>query len=149
AQLENPSSWWRETAQRLLYERQDKSAVNPLRKLAAQSRLPLARLHALWCLDGLQQLRENDIAGALVDPSPGVREHAVRLAEKALHRHTELIARVLPLASDPAPRVRFQVAFTLGEAGIPDATISGLARIAENDASDTWIRTAVLSSSVN
>jgi putative membrane-bound dehydrogenase-like protein len=165
AQLENPNSWWRETAQRLIYERQDPTAIDPLRKLTAHSRSPLARLHALWSLDGLQGLRDSDIAGALIDSSAGVREHAVRLAERAFLRDPELVTRVLPLASDPAARVRFQVALTIGEAvsapsgarsaaergrragPMLDAAISGLARIAESDASDAWIRTAVLSSS--
>lgn len=34
ATLENPNSWWRETAQRLLFERQDPSAVSALRRMA-------------------------------------------------------------------------------------------------------------------
>src|SRR6185503_16326756 len=34
AELENPNAWWRTTAQRLLVERQDKVAVEPLRRLA-------------------------------------------------------------------------------------------------------------------
>src|SRR5262249_23919994 len=52
ATLENPNSWWRETAQLLLYQRQDKSAVPLLRQLARQSSSPLAQLHALGTLDG-------------------------------------------------------------------------------------------------
>jgi hypothetical protein len=65
ATLENPNSWWRETAQRLLYQRQDKAAVTPLRRLARQGRSPLARLHALGTLDGLGSLDPADLAGAL------------------------------------------------------------------------------------
>jgi putative membrane-bound dehydrogenase-like protein len=146
-QLENPNSWWRETAQRLLYERQDQAAVRLLQKLAAQSRLPEARLHALWSLHGLQALREEEIVAALTDPAAGVREHAVRLAENAFPQHPELVAKVLPLANDPEARVRFQVAFTLGQ-NEDSRTVTGLAQIAEKDAGDAWIRTAVLSSSV-
>ncbi|MDQ3625181.1 MAG: dehydrogenase, partial [Verrucomicrobiota bacterium] len=51
ATLENRNAWWRETAQRLLYERQDRSAAGPLRALLNESREPLARLHALWTLE--------------------------------------------------------------------------------------------------
>jgi putative membrane-bound dehydrogenase-like protein len=147
AHLENPNSWWRETSQRLLYERQDPSAVDPLRKLISTSKLPQARMHALWSLEGLKALREEDITLALADPSALVREHAVRLAEEQLTRRPKLLARVLSLAADPEPRVRFQVAFTLGETRDAQAA-AGLARIAERDAGDTWIRTAVLSSAV-
>jgi putative heme-binding domain-containing protein len=160
AQLENPNSWWRETAQRLLYERQDRSAVEPLRKLVSQSSLPQTRLHALWSLEGLDSLQEEDISVALADRSAGVRQHAVRLAEKEFRRHPTLLTKVLALAKDPDPMVRFQVAFTLGEAVAPSTEmalrpqlgqpepVAGLAQIARKDADDAWIRTAVLSSSV-
>ena len=42
------------------------------------------RAHALWTLHGLQSLTEEDIARALKDPEPGVREQALRLAEERL-----------------------------------------------------------------
>ena len=52
--LESPHGWWRDTAHRLLHERQDKSVVPALEQLAAQSRSPQARVHALGSLQGLQ-----------------------------------------------------------------------------------------------
>ena len=49
------------------------------------------------------------------------------------------------LVDDPNVRVRFQLAFTLGE--VPgDLALQGLATIARRDAADPWVRTAVLSS---
>src|SRR5205823_2134987 len=75
AQLENANEWWRLTAQRLLIERQDKSAREPLRKLATGSPKPLARLHALWTLESLGALDESLILQALRDSEPGLREH--------------------------------------------------------------------------
>ena len=53
ALLQHPNGWHRDTAARLLYERQDKAAIAPLEKLANESELPLARMHALYALDGL------------------------------------------------------------------------------------------------
>jgi putative membrane-bound dehydrogenase-like protein len=145
AQLENANSWWRETAQRLIYERQDKSAVEPLRKLMMTSELPLARLHALWSLQGLKALRDEDVLVALADQSAGIPEHAVRLAEPRLTEARRLLERVLALASDESPRVRLQVAFTLGAVDDP-RRLGGLFQIAQQDSGDPWIRTAVLSS---
>jgi putative heme-binding domain-containing protein len=144
AQLENPNSWWRETAQRLIYERQDRSTVEPVRRLARTSQYPLARLHAFWTLEGLGALRTADIAAALADRAAGVREHAVRLAEPRLEI-AELREQVVALADDPAPRVRFQVAFTLGATTDAHA-VAALRRIARHDLADPWIRAAVLSS---
>ncbi len=60
--LENPNAWWRETASRLIYERQDRDYVDPLRNLLRKRSTDpptgpptasLARLHALWSLHGL------------------------------------------------------------------------------------------------
>src|SRR5262249_27521847 len=59
-----------------------------------------------------------------------------------------LEARVIALADDPAPRVRFQVAFTLGEIADGDPkVVRVLASLARRDSGDPWIRTAILSSS--
>ncbi len=145
ALLEHPNAWHRDTAHRLLFERQDTAAVEPLRQLLRRSPEPLGRLHALWSLDGLKSLRDEDLLVALEDASPGVREHAVRLAEPRLDRAGPLRDRVLALADAPEARVRFQVAFTLGEVDDP-AAIDALSRIARRDAGDPWIRTAVLTS---
>ena len=57
ALLEHPNGWHRDTASRLLYQRQDRSAVEPLRQLAAASKSPLGRTHALYALAGLGALR--------------------------------------------------------------------------------------------
>ena len=74
AYLESPHSWWRETAQRLLVERQDKSAAEQLRKLLQQRENPLARLHALYTLEGLGILTGDDIGWGWDDP--GTDEHS-------------------------------------------------------------------------
>ena len=97
-------------------------------------------------LDSLKALEDGDLLVALEDPSPGMREHAVRLAEPRLAASSELLSKVLALADDPDTRVRFQVAFTLGETTDARA-IQALAAIATRNVDEPWIRTAVLSSS--
>ncbi|HET6878615.1 MAG TPA: PVC-type heme-binding CxxCH protein, partial [Pirellulales bacterium] len=153
AQLENPNCWWRETAHRLLFERQSQHAVPPLQTMLAESENPLARLHALWSLEGLSALTDDELLRALSDVSAGVREHAVQLAERRLAQSPVLADRVLALADDDELRVRFQVAFTLGELmgpqvaeGTRNRAAAALAAIARRDAADPWLRTAVLSS---
>ncbi|AMV37203.1 PVC-type heme-binding CxxCH protein [Planctomyces sp. SH-PL62] len=142
--LEHPNGWHRDTAHRLLFERQDAAAVPFLKALLRDSREAVGRLHALYSLEGLAALSDADLLLTLGDVSPHLREHAVRLAEPRLGS-PELREAVLRLAEDPEPRVRFQVAFTLGE--IPgEAAAPALAAIARRDAADPWIRTAVLSS---
>jgi putative heme-binding domain-containing protein len=146
--LDHPNAWHRDTAHRLLFERQDRAATAPLRGLLHGSREPLGRLHALWSLDGLGSLEDEDLLVALADPVGNVREHAVALAEPRLGGSGRLEARVIALADDPAPRVRSLVAFTLGEIADGDPkVVRALASLARRDSGDPWIRTAILSSS--
>src|SRR5262249_6354421 len=81
----------------------------------------------------------------LTDRSAGIREHAVRLAGPRLTEAPRLLESVLALADDESPRIRLQVAFTLGAVDDP-RRLGGLAQIAQRDSGDSWIRTAVLSS---
>ena len=60
-------------------------------------------------------MSDDDLLLAMHDPVPGVREHGVLLAEPRLNDTPALRERVLVLADDGDVRVRFQVAFTLGE----------------------------------
>ncbi|MBI3863753.1 MAG: c-type cytochrome [Planctomycetia bacterium] len=146
ALLEHKNAWHRETAHRLIFEQQDQAAIAPLRDLLSQSRNPVARLHALWSLAGLNSLSNSDLLARLADPAGGVREHAVRLAEPRLKLQRDLQERVLALADDPESRVRFQVAFSLGQVEGDSAT-RALVQIARRDGADEHIRAAVLSSS--
>ena len=116
--LGHANGWHRRTAQRLLIEKQDRAAVPALRELAVKSENPLARLHALWTLEGLGALEAADVERALKDSHAGIREHAVRLSEGFLPK---LEAPLLALKSDPEPRVQFQLAFTLGQLKDPRA----------------------------
>jgi len=143
--LDHPNAWWRETAQRLLVERRDASAILPLRAAAAHGRHEWARVHALWTLDGLGGLEVADITAALRDAHPAVRENAVRLAENRVRTSQDLLGDVLRLADDPDGRVRFKVALALGETDDLRA-IAALATIARRDGAQPWVRAAVFSS---
>jgi putative heme-binding domain-containing protein len=113
-----------------------------------QSPSSLARLHALYSLDGLNALADEDILLGLADKTAGVRENAVRLAEPRLKKSSALLSKVLALSEDADIRVRFQTAFSLGEVNDPRIT-AALLRIIKQDGDDTWIQTAVLSSVAN
>ncbi len=146
--LGHRNAWHRETAARLLYERQDRAAVPLLEVLARGGGFALGRLHALYALAGLGALLPRHLEPALHDPDDRVREHAVRLAEPFLRSGeggAALLSRLLSLAEDPSPHVRYQLAFTLGETRAPER-LEALARIARRDAASPWTRAAVLSS---
>jgi putative heme-binding domain-containing protein len=132
------------TAHRLLVEHQDRAAVPLLKDLAAGAETPLARLHALWVLDGLSALEEPLVLHALNDEHPRLREHAIRISE-SLPQTKTLAAALLSRRNDPDARVRFQLALTLGSWNDPAAR-NALADLAIEQGSDPWFRTAILSS---
>ncbi|HVJ86214.1 MAG TPA: PVC-type heme-binding CxxCH protein [Caulifigura sp.] len=63
--LAHKNAWHRETASRLLYERQDKSVVDAVRQLLGNSETPVASLHALAALNSLDSLTPQDITRVL------------------------------------------------------------------------------------
>ena len=149
ALLESPHSWWRETAHRLIYERQDKAAEGDLRKLLRDSESPQARLHAIWSLAGLGVLLRDDITRAAMDENPGVVIAALQLEET----NQKLPGRISTSVEDAhrAERedaslaIRFQKALSLGSF---ENNQHELARLAERDAADPWMRDAIVSSSL-
>lgn len=143
--LESRNAWSRETAHRLIFERSDMEDLSPLRNLLHHAELPQTRLHALWSLEGAGGATNADLRAALDDAHPSVREHAVRISETRLAESPKLAASVLDRAGDDSPRVRMQVAFSLGELKTPES-IDALGEIARRDAGDEWVRIAILSS---
>jgi putative membrane-bound dehydrogenase-like protein len=115
AALDSPNGTQRDLAHQMLLWRGDKSAVEPLKKLVATCSRAQTRLQALCVADGLGGLTDEVLLGAMADEHPGVRRHAVRLAEPRLNESAPLAAGVERLVSDSDVQVRIQVAYTLGE----------------------------------
>lgn len=141
ARLEQANAWQRETAARLLVERQDRTARDGLVKLATGGGAPAARVAALWTLRNLGLLGQELLLRALSDQSAEVREQGVALSE-SLGDEMPVRAAVQTRANDPAPRVRFRSALVLTPAR-DDADVQALARIAVSGSSDVWTRRAV------
>lgn len=144
ALLEHANGWHRDTASRLLYERQDKSAVSALRKMAKESPSPLGRAHALHTLNGLNALTAEDVLPRLRDTSPKVRVQALRLAEQ-FASHPQVMTMACQMADDADPSVRYQLAFSLGAFATGKAR-NAIVQLAFRDADDSWMRLALLSS---
>ncbi len=140
--LESPNEWTRETARRLLYEKQDKSIAPQLVVMAKSGNTAAARIAALWLLDGLDSLEATTVAASLADPHPAVRRHALQLAETRWEDSAELRKAASRLAQDENPQVRFQLALSLTAFDAPRKTAL-LEQILLADAGDVWTRRAV------
>jgi putative membrane-bound dehydrogenase-like protein len=141
ARLESPNGWNRDSAQRLLVNGKRIEAVDALEKLATDSPQPLARLHAIWTLDGLGALSAETLESALGSSHAGLRRNAVRIAASVAVDGKKLAA----MANDPDAKVRLELASTLGSYDSPVASNS-LAELLNASAGDTYLVAAVMSS---
>jgi putative membrane-bound dehydrogenase-like protein len=143
-QLANPNGWHRWTAHRLLLERQDRSVVAELKNMATAP-APESRVHALWLLQSYGNLDPVDVARAMKDTDPRVRENAYRMSEVLLEKAPPLADGIVAAAADPDPHVQFQSALTIG-ALKDQRALPTLVQLAHLRSADPWFRIAILSS---
>jgi mono/diheme cytochrome c family protein/glucose/arabinose dehydrogenase len=120
--LGDPNGWWRDTAQQLLVLRQDKSVVPALQKLATSSVNQLARIHAIWTLEGLNAADPSFYRELMKDRDPQLRIQAIRASEtlyKAGDR--SLAADYKALTKDADTDVVMQALMTLNTLKVADA----------------------------
>jgi len=144
--LANTNGWMVDTAMRLLYEQQDPAAANWLSNMLANSKSPLVRLRALRAMDAVGALGIGPVARALGDSDPRVREEALLMLEvvsKSGFVPMGVWDSLAALSQDPSPRVRYQLALTLGVLQGP-AKGAVLAAVLGRDLDNPWMRAAVL-----
>lgn len=146
AQLGAAGGWWRDTAQRILVERRDVSVAPALRKVARdKSAASLARIHALWTLDGLGQLDRASVEAALDSRDDAVRAAGARLAEAFISERSvrEKLVR-LATAKKQHPRVVLHATLVLGSSPSPE-TIASLVAIARTHGKLPYLASAIVS----
>ncbi len=143
--LESPNGPLRDLAQELLLQRGSQDAVLHLQHLLARSKSPLARVHALWTLQGLGALQPQQVQQALADPHPGVRRQGLRLAEPLALKHPQVLQAALALEKDPHAKVRLQLLCSLGQWPSPEAART-LGRMLLQTRADPFLRAAGFSS---
>jgi mono/diheme cytochrome c family protein/glucose/arabinose dehydrogenase len=121
AHLAHPNGWWRDTAQKLLILKQDKSVVPALTAMARKDGSPLARLHALWTLEGLEALTPELVREKLNDAHPQLRVAAIRVSE-SFHKAEDksLVPDVQAMTKDTDPNVVIQAVLTAKRLDMPD-----------------------------
>ncbi len=149
AYLASPNSWWRRNAQRLLIDRDDKTAIPLLEKMATGSETPLGRLHALWTLHGMSSLEADILLNGLQDPEAGVRENTIRIAEGLFlvnpkPESNRIVDALISLKNDPSPKVRYQLLASLGFVNTPGA-VSARKDLLFTNLEDSWMQVAALS----
>ncbi|UFH55740.1 c-type cytochrome [Spirosoma sp. KNUC1025] len=119
--LDHSNGWWRDNAQKQLIVLNDKSVIPTLKQIAAGQQASLlkkpgalARIHALWTLEGLNAIDAATITQALKDEDPQVRRTAIWISEPAVKKNDEaVISQIAALQNDPSIDVRVQLLETL------------------------------------
>jgi mono/diheme cytochrome c family protein len=93
--------------------RGDKSVVPALKTMAATSSNHLARIHALWTLNGLDAMDEETFSKALKDNDWHVRNTAVWIGEDFMKKDSRAIDLLEAMKNDPSADVRFQLLLTM------------------------------------
>ncbi len=129
--LNHPNGWWRDTAQRLLILRGDKSIQGNLERVVRQHGNPLARAHALWTLEGMGLLSPKTARSSLSDKNPNVRHTAIRASETLIKAGNESLESGIRTAlHDADPNVVIQAMLTAKKLNCKDhkALIEELAK---------------------
>jgi mono/diheme cytochrome c family protein/glucose/arabinose dehydrogenase len=119
--LDHKNGWWRDNAQKQIIILNDKSVVPTLKQIvsgqqATLSQTPsaLARLHALWTLEGLDAIDKNVLFTAMKDEDAQVRRAAVWISEAYIKDNDEeTLNKLSELTNDPSYDVRLQLLLSM------------------------------------
>ena len=143
--LDHTNGWWRDNAQKQLIVRSEKTVVPELIKIATEnpdsgSRAPghIARIHALWTLEGMDAINKNIITSALKDTHDQVRKTAVWLSEPYLKSDENMIEKVRNLKDDGSYDVRVQLLLSLSTSKLSKAK-AVVAEIADQNKSNEML----------
>lgn len=140
--------WIRDMAQQELVERNNKNNAAALCQVLSTGG-QYARLHALWTLEGLQQLNRDTLMKLVDDRNPYISSTALRLLEPVVrtdpYQRKILSDKMLALVSIAEPQMALQIALS---ADVPDrsAAIQLVEAIALRYDSSALFRDALMSS---
>jgi glucose/arabinose dehydrogenase/mono/diheme cytochrome c family protein len=147
AALHRQDAWWRETAQRLLVEQRDFTAVPALKEIALNPTHP-GHLNAIWTLHGINALEPRILRQVAAATHADGRLTLLKIHEPWLRSgRTASLDFVIDQLDAPEPEVRRQAVLSVGEltgpkrvnllaafasrgdtlAGLDEAMVSGLA----------------------
>lgn len=147
--LSHPNGWWRDTAQKLIILKGDKSVVPALKELVGNGSTTEAKLHALWTLEGLGSLDKAIVTSASTDKEARVRAASARVSEALYKAGDKSISElVYTLAKDSDPDVKIQALLTAKYLKFEDwKTKADEITKAETTDTNSLLRAALLSGS--
>jgi len=105
--LNEANAWRRETAARLLLERQDKASIAGLRRLLKSGEATIPKIHAAWLLIGLGAADAALFKDLLETNDPRLLEQAILASDSLALESPTLRQRIVERANHEDARVRF------------------------------------------
>lgn len=147
--LGHPNGWWRDNAQKLIIVRGDRSVIPALKAIATGKQAGssddsghLARIHALWTLEGLEAIDKEVLSSALTDANDKVRKTAVWISESYIKQNdTQVIDKLATLKSDVSYDVRVQLLLSLNSSKTDKAKALFADMVSQNQASEMIVAT--------
>ncbi|MFY0712570.1 cytochrome C [Seonamhaeicola sp. NFXS20] len=156
--LGHPNGWYRNTAQKLIILKEDKTVIPKLKAIAKNNEsffgglfgtdkdLGIQRVHALWTLEGLGVVDKELIKEKLQDEDERVRITAIRLSETFFKEgDNDILSDLEKLIADPSVQVVNQLALSLRYSKSDKAT-EILKTIGENNEANEIITHSVTES---
>jgi putative membrane-bound dehydrogenase-like protein len=140
----SPHFWHRQTARRLLVERNAQNAAPLLSQLAREAGETSSVLSALYTLDGLGAMKPAAAAAALKHSDAAIRRHGLRFAERWLDTQPALLESALSFVNNQDAPLLLQTALTLGES-TNARVLPALASLARSHGDLKWMPNAILS----
>ena len=119
--LEHPNGWWRDKAQQLIVLSRDLNVVPELKKVALSNSNTLARIHAIWCLEGLGALETDLLKQLFKDKDSKIKIQALRASETLYKSGLKTLAPYyLELMENENTEVALQAMLTANLLEVPD-----------------------------
>jgi putative heme-binding domain-containing protein len=132
--LSHPNGWHRDTASRLIFERQHKNTIELVRRVL-RSGADYAPLHALYLLNSFKALNADDLLTTIGSNNADIRENAVRFLASSNS------VPLQKLVDDASARVRYQFAWALASINVPEKPAFFRKLLA--NAADVWENHAI------
>jgi mono/diheme cytochrome c family protein/glucose/arabinose dehydrogenase len=153
ALLSHSNGWVRNKAQQNLVDGKDKSQELPLRQVLKSDSQPLARVHALWTMEGLGVLKKEDVLPLLKSTDWTLRMQALSVLPSVLNRgnYKELLQGLITLLDEndtlAAPYLAFLSPYI--QAFDPDSANKLLLDLSKKYSNNVFISDAVISNLQN
>ena len=112
--LSHPDGFYRDMAQRLLIERQDKSLIPELKKIVKKNMSTLGRLHAMWTLEGMQAADAAFLISFISEENSLIKNNALRLLGQKPNTPTAALdEKLISIAQRAKPTEAYQLALSV------------------------------------